>query len=181
MSTKSRPTNGGCGSKEEATDKLVGWRGFRLFKGSSQVLEKRELMRSLKNLSCKGFNEPVKERCKLNRVCLVKDEDGTLKQDEKCQCSLFGMVEELRLASHCKITNLRILDLKASHNLEALLDGTVLLKKLSHLDISECYLFCLPKEIASLSELQVLKELVVDPRQGSKLLTVAPPLFSYGL
>ena len=52
-----------------------------------------------------------------------------------------------------KITNLRILDLKACHNLEALPDGTALLKKLSHLDISECYLSCKPKEMASLSSL----------------------------
>ena len=61
-----------------------------------------------------------------------------------------------------KLTNLRILDLKACHNLEALPEGIALLKKLSRLDISECYLLdSMPMGIASLTELLVLKGFVV--------------------
>ena len=67
-----------------------------------------------------------------------------------------------------KITNLRILDLKACHNMEAFPDGIALLKKLSHRDISKCYLFCMPKEIASLSELEVLKGFVVGNLESNR-------------
>nr|POE91799.1 putative disease resistance protein rga4 [Quercus suber] len=152
----------------------------------------------LKELELKGFIEPVKERCKLNRVCLVKDEDGTLEQilknspnsdQEKLQTifsvnesfpdlrfewegSLENQIEVesteflkglkimkcLRLLclqgisrieefpnSIGKITNLRILDLKACHNLEALPDGIALLKKLSHRDIQNVTCFVCPR------------------------------------
>ncbi|XP_009417414.2 disease resistance RPP13-like protein 4 [Musa acuminata AAA Group] len=65
-------------------------------------------------------------------------------------------------ASIGKVSNLRILDLRACHNLEKLTSGITNLKKLTHLDVSECHLLeFIPKGISSLSELQVLKGFVV--------------------
>ena len=60
---------------------------------------------------------------------------------------------------------MRILDLRACHNLEELPDGIGSLKQLTHLDISECYLLeYIPKGIALLSELLVFKGFVVGDR-----------------
>ncbi|KAJ8459089.1 hypothetical protein OPV22_032015 [Ensete ventricosum] len=65
-------------------------------------------------------------------------------------------------ASIGKASNLRILDLRACHNLEKLTSGITNLTKLTHLDVSECHLLeFIPKGISSLSELQVLKGFVV--------------------
>lgn len=64
-----------------------------------------------------------------------------------------------------KLSNLRILDLRACHNLESIPEKIGLLKKLTHLDISECYLLeRMPKGIASLLELRVLKGFVVGEK-----------------
>ncbi|RRT56341.1 hypothetical protein B296_00004379 [Ensete ventricosum] len=65
-------------------------------------------------------------------------------------------------ASIGKASNLRILDLRACHNLEKLTSGITNLTKLTHLDVLECHLLeFIPKGISSLSELQVLKGFVV--------------------
>ncbi|KAL7225671.1 hypothetical protein ACSBR1_020932 [Camellia fascicularis] len=60
------------------------------------------------------------------------------------------------------MTNLKILDLKACHHLEVVLDWIGLRRNLTHLDISECYfLDHMPKGLGSLSELQVLKGFII--------------------
>ncbi|XP_038724776.1 uncharacterized protein LOC120016192 isoform X2 [Tripterygium wilfordii] len=60
-------------------------------------------------------------------------------------------------------SNLMILDLKNSHNLEVLPDWLKSLTNLTHLDISECFLLnSMPKELSSLSKLQVLKGFVIS-------------------
>ena len=75
-----------------------------------------------------------------------------------CPCFLVG-----------KLTNLKILNLKACHNLEALPDGIALLKKLLHLDISEWHLLDgMPKGLASLSELQVHKGFIIGNVESNR-------------
>ncbi|OMO87803.1 disease resistance RPP13-like protein 4-like protein [Corchorus capsularis] len=83
-----------------------------------------------------------------------------------------------------KLSNLRMLDLRACHNLEKLAKGSKemsslkkrakgikdlsSLKKLVYLDISECYLLdSMPKQLAQLSELQVLKGFVMSKDKHS--------------
>ncbi|KAL2898727.1 Disease resistance RPP13-like protein 4 [Bienertia sinuspersici] len=63
-----------------------------------------------------------------------------------------------------KITNLRVLDLKACPNLETMPKGIGSLKNLKHLDLSKCYLLDhIPLGIESLSQLQSLKGFIVNP------------------
>lgn len=58
--------------------------------------------------------------------------------------------------------NLRVLDLKACPNLEVISKGIGKLKNLTHLDLSECYMLDrIPKEITSLTKLQVLEGFVI--------------------
>uniref|UniRef100_A0A7N2L3X0 Disease resistance RPP13-like protein 4 n=1 Tax=Quercus lobata TaxID=97700 RepID=A0A7N2L3X0_QUELO len=131
------------------------------------------------------FNgNPTANSSRCNRTYLLKAEDGTSKQLvakspdlelEKLQ-TIFNVnepfpflrfewfskmknVKVLYLGMwQSKLTTLRILDLKACHNLEALPVEIAFLKQLTHLDISGCYLLDgLPKGLAHLSELQVLK------------------------
>ncbi|KAL0012612.1 hypothetical protein SO802_007720 [Lithocarpus litseifolius] len=72
-----------------------------------------------------------------------------------------------------KLSSLRILDLRACHNLELLPDGIGSLKQLTHLDISECYLLeYIPKGITLLSELLVLKGFVVGDRISANSCTL---------
>ncbi|OMO93477.1 disease resistance RPP13-like protein 4-like protein [Corchorus olitorius] len=82
-----------------------------------------------------------------------------------------------------KLSNLRMLDLRACHNLEKLAQGPKMnslmkrakgikdlssLKKLAYLDISECYLLdTMPKQLAELSELKVLKGFVISKDKHS--------------
>ncbi|KAH7838567.1 hypothetical protein Vadar_028268 [Vaccinium darrowii] len=60
------------------------------------------------------------------------------------------------------LNDMKILDLRACHNLELIPDNIGLLKNLTHLDMSECYfLEYMPKGIAELSNLKVLKGFIV--------------------
>ncbi|THG12667.1 disease resistance RPP13-like protein 4 [Camellia sinensis] len=71
------------------------------------------------------------------------------------------------------LTSLKILDLKACHNLEGVPDGIGLLKNLTHLDMSECYLLeHMPKGIGSLSQLQVLKGFIIGHSKDKKSCTI---------
>jgi Leucine-rich repeat (LRR) protein len=73
--------------------------------------------------------------------------------------SLQGIFGITKLPDYvCKLSSSRILDLRVCHSLGVLLSGIGSLKKLTHLDISECsVLDYIPKGMALLLELQVLK------------------------
>lgn len=63
-----------------------------------------------------------------------------------------------------RLENLKVLDLRACPNLESLSEGIESLKNLTHLDLSECYLLAhIPKKIALLTKLKVLKGFVINP------------------
>ncbi|XP_072955925.1 disease resistance RPP13-like protein 4 [Typha angustifolia] len=73
-------------------------------------------------------------------------------------------LEGLQMFKH-----LRILDLRACHNLERLTEKITSFKKLTHLDVSGCYLLeGMPKGIGSLLELQVLKGFVLGDSTSKK-------------
>ncbi|MFQ6625183.1 hypothetical protein Gotur_004499 [Gossypium turneri] len=68
------------------------------------------------------------------------------------------------------LQNLRILDLKACHNLEELPKEVGLPKMLSYLDFSECYLLDrIPTDLSKLSELKVLKGFVFSSNSPCNL------------
>ncbi|KAK3200770.1 hypothetical protein Dsin_024185 [Dipteronia sinensis] len=76
-------------------------------------------------------------------------------------------------SSISKLRSLRVLDLRACYNLENLPKQVGSLKMLTHLDISECYLLeYMPKELLSLSELQVLKGLVITDAKHRSFYTL---------
>ncbi|KAL7233860.1 hypothetical protein ACSBR1_017463 [Camellia fascicularis] len=114
----------------------------------------------LGNWSCSGDN-------------IIEAEDATflegLSDMRLLKClSLNGIsgITELP-GSICKLnSDLMILDLKACWNLEKLPNEIGLLTKLTHLDMSGCYLIdSMPTGLTSLSNLQVLKGFVIgDPR-----------------
>lgn len=71
-------------------------------------------------------------------------------------------------ASVGELSNLRILDLHACHNLERLTARITSLQMLTHLDVSECYLLeGMPRGISLLTELQVLKGFVIGGSTGN--------------
>lgn len=77
-------------------------------------------------------------------------------------------------ASVGALTNLRILDLHACHNLERLTESITSLQLLTHLDVSECYLLeGMPRGIGLLAELQVLKGFVIGGSIGNSNCRVA--------
>ena len=68
-----------------------------------------------------------------------------------------------------ELTSLKILDLKACHNLEVVPDGIGSLTQLTHLDMSECYfLENMPRSLANLSKLQVLKGFFIGDSKNNK-------------
>ncbi|KAE8700957.1 hypothetical protein F3Y22_tig00110549pilonHSYRG00026 [Hibiscus syriacus] len=63
---------------------------------------------------------------------------------------------------HIELENLKILYLRACHNLERLPDKMGLLKELIYLDLSECYLLVyVPRKLSELKKLDVLKGFVI--------------------
>jgi Leucine-rich repeat (LRR) protein len=61
-----------------------------------------------------------------------------------------------------KLHELRVLDLRACHNLENLGEGITKLGKLEYLDLSECHLLVgMPKGLERLTQLRILKGFVV--------------------
>ncbi|XP_058071247.1 disease resistance RPP13-like protein 4 [Magnolia sinica] len=89
--------------------------------------------------------------------------------------SLRGISVITKLPSSMRaLRNLEILDLKGCHNLEKLTDEIKWLKKLTHLDVSECsVLGYLPKELGSLSELEVIKGFVFGSHKSRNSCKVA--------
>lgn len=78
--------------------------------------------------------------------------------------SLRGLsrITKLPADSIHKLTTLKILDLRACHNLEELPSGIKAMRMLTHLDVSECYLLeQMPRGFDALSHLQVLKGFVM--------------------
>ncbi|KAJ4979515.1 hypothetical protein NE237_010295 [Protea cynaroides] len=76
---------------------------------------------------------------------------------------LQGISRITELAGIQQLSELRVLDLRACHNLEKLPVEIASLKKLTHLDVSECYLLeYMPKGLGDLSELQLLNGFVVN-------------------
>ncbi|KAL7164150.1 hypothetical protein ACSBR2_040125 [Camellia fascicularis] len=72
-----------------------------------------------------------------------------------------------------QLTDLKILDLKACHNLEVVPDWIGLLENLTHLDISECYILDhMPKGLGALSNLQVLKGFIIADSKDKKSCTI---------
>ncbi|KAH7853325.1 hypothetical protein Vadar_001203 [Vaccinium darrowii] len=68
-----------------------------------------------------------------------------------------------------KCNKLKILDLCACHNLEAIPNDIGLLESLTHLDMSECYfLQQMPKSLAQLSKLEVLKGFFIGDFKNNK-------------
>ncbi|KAK1295693.1 hypothetical protein QJS10_CPB15g01350 [Acorus calamus] len=79
----------------------------------------------------------------------------------------FAAIEEAGVGD---LVNLIILDLRACHNLESLTTRIALLKKLTHLDVSECYLLDnIPEELAQLLELQQKEEKGSDEGEKEKV------------
>ncbi|KAI8007236.1 Disease resistance RPP13-like protein 4 [Camellia lanceoleosa] len=76
--------------------------------------------------------------------------------------SLQGISRITTLPSIARCVNLEILNLRACHNLESLPSDIGSLRKLTHLDVSQCFLLeGMPKGIEKLSSLQVLKGFVI--------------------
>ncbi|XVF52273.1 hypothetical protein PTKIN_Ptkin05aG0006200 [Pterospermum kingtungense] len=73
-----------------------------------------------------------------------------------------------------KLSNLRILDLRACHNLEELPKEIGSLSRLTHLDLSECYLLDkMPKDLSKLPQLKILKGFVVSKNSSCALADLA--------
>ncbi|KAH7851150.1 hypothetical protein Vadar_007830 [Vaccinium darrowii] len=72
-----------------------------------------------------------------------------------------------------ELNDLKILDVRACHNLEAIPDKIGLLKKLRHLDVPECYLLeHMPKSLAQLSNLEVLKRFLIGDFKNKQSCTL---------
>ncbi|KAL2330348.1 hypothetical protein Fmac_017929 [Flemingia macrophylla] len=84
-------------------------------------------------------------------------------QKELKYLSLRGISRIFELPSFALIESLRILDLKACHNLETLPNNISSMKRLKCLILSHCYLLdAMPKGIEKLAELEVLKGFVIS-------------------
>ncbi|KAF5725448.1 putative Leucine-rich repeat family protein [Tripterygium wilfordii] len=78
------------------------------------------------------------------------------------------------VSSNAKLSNLRILDLRACQSLEVLPDWLQFLTNLTHLDISECVLLNrMPKALVSLLKLEVLKGFVISDEKKENACSLA--------
>ncbi|XVF52270.1 hypothetical protein PTKIN_Ptkin05aG0005700 [Pterospermum kingtungense] len=119
-------------------------------------------MRNIGVLSLGRWESTAKFRMEVKNTAYLKGLENFFKKLRFF--SLQGISGILVLPdSLCKLTNLRILDLRACHSLVEQSERIGSLKKLTHLDLSECYLLNkMPEELSQLSQLQILKGSVIS-------------------